>query len=73
MQWQGSEQGINHPITVHQKPTNSNFTASIQTHENHVIINNMGGIATANIYFAHFDDNNMGTLTNGIAHSLHKS
>jgi hypothetical protein len=39
----------------------------------HVIINSMGGIATANIYFAHFDDNNIYTLTNGIAHSLHKS
>jgi hypothetical protein len=31
----------------------------------------MGGIATANIYFAHFDKTNIGTLTNGIAHSLH--
>jgi hypothetical protein len=39
----------------------------------HVIINGMGGIATAKIYFAHFDDNNICTLTNGIAHSLHKS
>jgi hypothetical protein len=39
----------------------------------HVIINIMGGIATANIYFAHFDDNNIRVLTNGIAHSLHKS
>ncbi len=33
----------------------------------------MGRIATANIYFANFDDNNICTLTNGIAHSLHKS
>jgi hypothetical protein len=39
----------------------------------HVIISGMGGIATAKIYFAHFDDNNIHTLTNGIAHSLHKS
>jgi hypothetical protein len=39
----------------------------------HVIINGMGGIATANIYFAHFDDNNIHTLTIGIDHSLHKS
>jgi hypothetical protein len=39
----------------------------------HVIINGMGGISTANIYFAHFDDNNIRTLTNGIAPSLHKS
>ncbi len=38
-----------------------------------VIINGMGGIATANIYFAHFDNNYTLTLTSGIAHSLHKS
>jgi hypothetical protein len=39
----------------------------------HVIINGVGGIATANSYFAHFDDINICTLTNGTAHSLHKS
>jgi hypothetical protein len=39
----------------------------------HIIITGMRGIAIANIYFSHFNNNNICTLTNGITHSLHKT
>ncbi len=55
----------NIPITTSIAKTNNN--------KYHIIINGRGGIATANIYHAHFNDNHSRYLTKGISHSEHRS
>jgi hypothetical protein len=40
-----------------------------KNHKYHIIINRKGGIAAANIYFGHFNDDNICQLTQGISFS----